>query len=89
MKSVYVFIGVNSKAPSAVFSDKDKAIDWIQSNNLSGTLNEMPVDISAYDHAVQNGYFTQKKDREISPAFIATFTPRLWHGHFGPEFECD
>jgi hypothetical protein len=87
MTTVYVFLGHKTAAPSAIFSDKQKAIEWIKSNNLSGTLTEMPLDLSAYDHAVQNGLFIPKKDHERTPNFIASFSPRLWHGHFGTDYE--
>jgi hypothetical protein len=87
MSTVYVFTGHKSQVASAVFSSKEMAIRWIESNGLSGTLNEMPLDVSAYDHAVKNGLFLPKKDHERSPEFIASFSPRLWHGHFGKDFE--
>jgi hypothetical protein len=89
MKTVFSFMGIRASTSSAIFSDKEKAIEWIKSNNLSGTLTEMPLDISTYDHAVKNGLFIPKKDHEKTPWFIGAFSSRLWHDHFGPEYNPD
>ena len=87
METVFVFNGINSGLPAAIFKTKERAIEWVKQAGVSGTLTEMPVDISAYDHAIQNKYFEPKKDKERAPRFIATFTSRLWHEHFGPDWE--
>lgn len=86
MGTVFVFNGINRSLPSAVFSTKEKAENWVRTNNLCGTITEMPLDISAYDHAIQNGLFSPKKAHESTPKFIAEFSSRLWHGHYGDDF---
>lgn len=86
MSTVFVFNAINHQFPSAVFSSKELAVAWIDRHGLSGTVTEMPVDVSAYDHAIQNNLFTPKKPKEFEPDFMARFSSRLWHDHFGPEF---
>jgi hypothetical protein len=86
MNTVFIFNGAFAQFPSAVFTTKEKAENWIKTNNLSGTLTEMPLDISTYDHAIQNGMFKPKKPHELAPKFIAGFSSRLWHDHYGEEF---
>jgi hypothetical protein len=89
MNTVYVFNGINSGLPAAIFTSKKKAIEWANRTGVSGTLTEMPLDISAYEHAIQNNLFEPKKEKEREPRFIATFTSRLWHDHVGPDWNRD
>ena len=87
MNTVYVFTGINAGLAAAVFTSKEKAIEWVNQTGVSGTLTEMPLDISAYEHAIQNNLFEPKKEVQREPRFIATFTSRLWHDHFGPDWQ--
>lgn len=87
MKTVFIFNGKNSRFPSAVFSTKEKAEGWVNSNGLTGTITEMPLDMSTYDHALKEGLFTPKNIKEKSKEFIAGFSSRLWHGHYGEDWE--
>ncbi len=59
---------------AAVFSTREKAEQWISTNGLQGMLTKYPVDVSVYEYAIQNGWFTpQRADQEL-PAFIQRFT---------------
>lgn len=73
-KIIWVFNGVGSKFPSAVFTEKEIAEQWIKINRLTGTLTAYPLDISIYDWAISNGYFTPKGDQHRTPEFIGKFT---------------
>ncbi|MFK7969666.1 MAG: hypothetical protein AB8F95_04825 [Bacteroidia bacterium] len=81
--SVWVFSGEKGAFPSAVFSSLEKAESWIKTNNLSGVLTEYPIDLSAYDWAIQNGYFKPQKKHQKSPQFIQRFSDaRQRHFHY-------
>jgi hypothetical protein len=72
---VYVFNNPNkSKFPSAVFSTKENAEQWIKKNLLSGVLTKYPMDIGIYEWAIQNEFFIKKDNQDISPDFIAGFS---------------
>jgi hypothetical protein len=72
--SVWVFNGPRSTFPSAIFSRKELADEWIKKNRLTGTLTAYPIDVAVYDWAISKGYFEPKKDEERSPAFIEKFS---------------
>jgi hypothetical protein len=73
-KVVWVFNGAKGKFPSAVFSKKELAEDWVKRNRLTGTLTAYPLDISVYDWSVSNGYFSPKHDEHRTPDFIGRFS---------------
>jgi len=84
MNFVWIFNHHTANFPSAVFSCEKTAREWIEHNNCIGTLTQYPVDISAYDFAVQNGYFEPKKEHHSDKDFIARFTnANNKHFHFG------
>jgi hypothetical protein len=89
MNTVYVFTGIKASLPAAIFTSIEKALEWVSQAGVSGTLTEMPLDISAYDHAILNKHFEPRKEKESEPWFIATFTSRLWHDHVGPDWKRD
>ena len=83
MTSVFVFNGSHAVFPCAVFTDRQRAISWIARRRLTGTLTEYPVDVGAYDWAVDNGYFQPRREDQRTPQFIGGFTSsRQWHAHF-------
>ncbi|MCY1237773.1 hypothetical protein D9M72_504820 [compost metagenome] len=83
MQEVWVFNGGNSKFPSAIFSDREKAISWIERWGLTGVLTKYPVDISVYDWAIENGSFKVKKPQDTQSDFIAKFSSAAQeHMHF-------
>ncbi len=74
MDDVWVFKGNGASNPSAIFSTREKAEQWIAANSLQGMLSRYPVDVSVYDYAIQKGWFTPKRADQESSAFIQRFT---------------
>jgi hypothetical protein len=86
LKQVWVFNDARNHFPSAVFTERRLAEAWIQKNQLEGTLTAYPLNISAYDWAIEKGYFTPKTEEEASPNFIANFSSGSQeHYHFENE----
>jgi hypothetical protein len=73
-ESIWVFHGAESRYTSAVFTERAIAEAWIFENALSGMLTKYPLNVGIYDWAIQNGYFTPKKEAHTSPDFIGKFT---------------
>ncbi|NDV66711.1 hypothetical protein [Bacteroides sp. 224] len=75
MTHIWIFKGEGaSPFPSGVFSEKEKADNWIKNNKLSGVLIEYPLDISLYEWAISSGLFTPKNELQETPKFIQNFT---------------
>jgi hypothetical protein len=84
-KSVWVFLGNGARMPSAVFSSQAAAEKWVKANQLSGLLTEYPLDQSAYDWAISQGFFKPSKPEHSAPKFIAGFTSASQsHFHYDP-----
>ena len=73
-RSVWVFNGARASFPGGVFTSRETAEKWILKNNLVGTLTRYPLDSSAYDYAIANGWFEPKEPRHSEPEFIQRFT---------------
>ena len=87
-KFVWVFNGKKSHFPSGVFEEKARAEAWINKHKLTGTLTQYPVNISAYDWAVETAMFEPKKDKEQSSEFIGRFTSGSQeHYHYGDDWD--
>ena len=71
---VWVFNGAGANFPSAVFRSKIVAENWIQSHSLVGVLTRYPIDVSAYDWALQHELFTPKREDQRLGEFIGRFT---------------
>lgn len=83
MEIVYLFQGDNANFTSAVFSNKENAVQWIRDYQLSGILTQYPLDYSVYDWAIDNGYFSPNQDKYKTPTFIEKFSSAyLPHWHF-------
>ncbi|MHB1456623.1 MAG: DUF7710 domain-containing protein [Armatimonadota bacterium] len=83
LETVWVFNGMKSSFPSAVFHTEEDAVQWIRRLKLSGTLTEYPVGISVYDWVIGNGYWQPKRPDQKSPEFIAGFSSAHQdHDHF-------
>jgi hypothetical protein len=81
--SVWVFNGATPGFAGGVFRDKDTALEWIAKYQLTGVLTRYPIDVGVYDWAVENGFFTPKKEKHRSPQFIGSFTTAgQEHYHF-------
>jgi len=74
MGCIWVFMGKGAACPSALFTTREQAEDWIKANGLQGMLTKYPIDIPVYDFAIGNGWFTPKRDYQRSPEFIQRFT---------------
>ncbi len=82
-KYVYVFITNNAKFPSAVFTSKKKAEEWILGLKTSGMLIRYPLNISVYDYVVSKGFFSPKNEEQKSNTYIAKFTSAyIKHYHY-------
>jgi hypothetical protein len=83
MSSVFVFNGARAAFPSAVFRDRESAINWISQYGLSGTLTEYPLGEGVYHWAIKAGHFRPKRTDQEAPSFIERFTSASqWHEHF-------
>jgi hypothetical protein len=74
LQGVWVFNGTKANFPSGVFTSRENAEEWITEHNLDGTLTLYPLDQSAYDHAIANGWFNPKSPHQKLPDFIQRFT---------------
>jgi hypothetical protein len=74
MNSVWVFNGNNGNFPSGVFSNQEKAEEFIVKHKLSGVLTEYPMDVSVYDWAIARGSFKPKSDHHNTSEFIGRFS---------------
>jgi hypothetical protein len=72
--AVWVFCGNNATFPSAVFSQRKDAEEWISRHELSGTLTAYPIDKPAYDWAIETGSFEPKKPKHKTSEFIQKFS---------------
>jgi hypothetical protein len=81
--AVWVFHGEGAQFACAVFRTKDAAVGWIGSQGVSGVLTAYPVDVSAYEWAVQQGFFKANTEEKRTPKFIERFTSASQeHFHF-------
>jgi hypothetical protein len=82
-KFAFVFNGTDSQFPSAIFTDKVEAVNWIVGKRLTGILNKYPLDISLYDWAIKESLFHVKNENQTKPKFIQSFTcAAIEHWHF-------
>lgn len=83
---VWIFNGDQIQFPSAVFEDKNKAELWIKQFSLCGTLTKYPVNVSAYDWALEHNLFKIKKEHQKTPDFVGCFTAGfIDHEHYNSE----
>jgi hypothetical protein len=74
INEVWVFNGVNNKFPSAIFTNRKDAEDWISKFLLSGILTLYPLNQSVYEWAITNNFFSPKSGKDSSPEFIQKFS---------------
>jgi hypothetical protein len=69
--------------PSGIFSDKEKAEEWIASNRLTGLLSGFPVDMGVLDWAIRCAGFNPPDEKRTDPSYVARFTSgAVEHFHF-------
>jgi len=66
-----------------VFTTREIADGWIAKNRLTGTLTRYPVDVGAYEWAIDKGMFRPRKPHESEPEFIGDFSDAaMEHYHY-------
>ncbi len=71
---VWVFNGDTHRFPRGVFTDQHLAKEWIEENQLTGTLTAYPINQGVYDWALEKGYFMPKRDDQKTASFIGNFS---------------
>jgi hypothetical protein len=80
---VWVFSGAKKHFPGGIFTSRPNAESWIAKNRLTGTLTLYPVDVGAYEWAIEKGIFRPKKPHESDPEFIGGFSSAgMEHYHY-------
>jgi hypothetical protein len=80
---IWVFHGDGAMLNSAVFTELEKAEEWIKKHSLSGMLTKMPINQGIYDWAIETGTFVPKSLFQQTPTFIQKFTSAyLEHFHY-------
>ena len=86
---IYVFNG-GSSFPSGVFSNFNTAKEHIAKHSLTGVLTNYPIDVFVYDWAIDQGFFTPKRDNQKEAHFIGNFSSASqehWHFKNGNVFD--
>lgn len=79
---VWVFNPAGKAFPSAVFSSRERAEEWINSLAAQGTLTSYQLDESAYQTHTRAGWFAPKRDDQRTPDFEAAFAGGHEHFHY-------
>jgi len=80
LPGVWVFLGAHARQPAAVFSTLELGEAWVRKQGFEGLLTWYPLDMSAYDWAVQTGRFKPKPlPRSVLAGFTSATQP---HQHF-------
>lgn len=83
LSKAWVFLGEGARIPSGIFSDEEKAKEWIASNRLTGLLSEFPVDMGVLDWAIRYAGFNPSDEKRADPSYVARFTSgAVKHFHF-------
>jgi hypothetical protein len=69
---IWVFQGDGAQFPSAVFSNRPAAEEWITLHTLNGVLTAYPLNTGVYEWAKREGYFTPNKP--IGSDFVGSFS---------------
>ncbi len=73
-KPVWVFSGATRHFPGGIFTRREVVEEWIRKHRLNGTLTLYPVDVGAYEWAIEKGLFRPRKPHEITAEFIGGFS---------------
>jgi len=80
---IWVFSGAKRHFPGGIFTSREKAEKWISKHRLTGTLTLYPVDVGAYEWAIEKGLFQPRKPHESNPEFIGGFSDAgMEHYHY-------
>jgi len=84
---VWIFNGSQGRFPGGVFTDVEKAEEWILQHQLTGVLTKYPVNRGCLDWAIENGITNLKPEqlaeKRCDPGFIGSFsTASQDHFHY-------
>lgn len=79
---VWVFKAPGAQFASGVFTSQERAEIWIRKHRLDGVLTWYPLDVGAYDWAVERGTFRPSKEHHMSAEFIGRFGGGEIHQHY-------
>lgn len=80
---IWVFTVAKRHFPGGIFTGREIADAWIAKNRLTGTLTRYPVDVGAYEWAINKGMFRPLKPHESEPEFIGGFSDAgMEHYHY-------
>ncbi|MFB9995179.1 hypothetical protein ACFFLM_24850 [Deinococcus oregonensis] len=82
---VWVFLDAQARQPAAVFSTLELGEVCVRKHGFEGMLTWYPLDVSAYDWAVQTGRFKPRPaplPRSVLAGFTSAAQP---HEHFSVE----
>mgnify|MGYP001549118466 CR=1 FL=1 len=74
MNHIWIFNGAGGRFPSGCFSTKEMADKWINKHLLTGCLTRYPIDKGFYEWAIENEFFTPKKEEHKTSKFIQKFS---------------
>jgi hypothetical protein len=81
-ESIFVFNGENANFALGIYSTKEKALDFIVTNKLSGVLTKYPLDIDVYNWTIEEDFFKVKNEQQKTAKFIQNFSSAYlehWH----------
>ncbi|MDB5046780.1 MAG: hypothetical protein JWQ08_2830, partial [Deinococcus sp.] len=82
LPGVWVFLGDRARQSAAVFSTFELGEAWVKEQGFEAMLTWYPLDMSAYDWAVQTGRFKPKPE-PLPKGVLAGFTSAAQpHEHF-------
>lgn len=80
---VWVFNGAKGTFPSGIFTNLDRAEEWIETHRLTGTLTAYPMNTGIYEWAIAHGLFKPRQAHQTTPEFIGRFTSAsMDHHHY-------
>jgi hypothetical protein len=83
MQRMWIFMGEGARHPSGVFTERETAERWIGAYQLSGVLTAYPVDVGAYDWAIDAGHLRPKEPGDARSQFVGRFSSAyLEHYHY-------
>ncbi|MFC4585690.1 DUF7710 domain-containing protein [Sphaerisporangium corydalis] len=73
-RPVWAFVGEGGRWPSAIFSSRDRAEEWIGARRLTGMLTKYPLDVPVYEWAVETDT-SARADRSTRPLTSSAGSP--------------
>ena len=73
-RKLWIFNAFQTKDPAGVFATRRTAELWIARSKVTGNLTQYPLDLGAYDWALEKGLFEPLGDYQRSSKFISNFS---------------